>query len=98
MGLRRTLSAVLPLLALLACGGHGTNEGFKVIRVDDLAGMLGSPGHATIVLDANKDDFRAREGIIPGAILLSSYQGYDVAKELPPDKGAPLVFYCADSH
>jgi len=92
------LAIMLPLVALLACGVRGANEGFKVIHVDDLAALLSAPGAATIVLDANGDDFRMREGIIPGAILLSSYKAYDVERELPPDKSVGLVFYCADSH
>jgi rhodanese-related sulfurtransferase len=41
---------------------------------------------------------RAREGVIPGAVLLSSDNEYDVAKELPPRKDARLVFYCASIH
>ena len=98
MRLRRTLYVTLPLLALLACGVRSGNEGFKVIRVEDLATLLATPGRATIVLDANGADYRTKEGIIPGAVLLSSFKSYDVDKELPPDKGSTLVFYCADSH
>ena len=51
-----------------------------------------------VLLDADGTDFRAREGVIPGAILLSSYGKYDVATELPAGKDTRLVFYCADSH
>ena len=36
--------------------------------------------------------------VASGAALLTSYSKYDVTKELPSDKGARLVFYCADSH
>ena len=32
---------------------------------------------------------------MPGAKLLSSSDGYDLSKELPADKKAPLVFYCS---
>lgn len=41
---------------------------------------------------------REKYGIIPGARLLSSAGDYDVAKELPPDKNAKLVFYCTNLH
>jgi rhodanese-related sulfurtransferase len=48
------------------------------------------------VLDANGAGFRKENGIIPGATLLSHYQKYDAAKELPAAKDAKLVFYCAN--
>jgi rhodanese-related sulfurtransferase len=76
----------------------GAEEGFRKVHVADVATMLDSADHAMVVLDANKPDFREREGIVPGATLLSSYSAYDVAKELPARKDAALVFYCANSH
>jgi rhodanese-related sulfurtransferase len=87
--------AVLGLVAALACGGR---EPFKVLHVPDLVALLRSPERKPTVLDANGADFREREGIIPGAVLLTNYKTYDAAKELPPAKDTPLVFYCADSH
>jgi rhodanese-related sulfurtransferase len=48
------------------------------------------------VFDANGTDFRKQNGIIPGAVLLSHYQKYDAAKELPAAKDSKLVFYCAN--
>lgn len=47
------------------------------------------------VIDVNGAETRAKMGVIPGAILLSSSSKYDV-KELPADKDAGLVFYCAN--
>ena len=87
--------ALLGLVAGLACGGR---EPFKVLHVPDLIALLRSPERKPTVLDANGADFRAREGIIPGAVLLTSYKSYDAAKELPPAKDTPLVFYCANTH
>jgi rhodanese-related sulfurtransferase len=49
------------------------------------------------VLDANGEDFRKQNGIIPGAILLTHFKKYDAAKELPAAKDARLVFYCANT-
>jgi len=49
------------------------------------------------VLDANGADYRKQNGIIPGAVLLTHYQKYDLAKELPAAKDAKLVFYCANT-
>ncbi len=47
-------------------------------------------------VDANGKETRAKYGIIPGAIMLTSYDGYDAAKELPKDKRKDLVFYCSN--
>jgi rhodanese-related sulfurtransferase len=49
------------------------------------------------VLDANNEGFRKQNGIIPGATLLTHFQKYDAAKELPAAKDARLVFYCANT-
>ena len=92
------LALVSPLLAVLGCGAGSQAEGFKLIHVDDLTALLDAPSRAVTVLDANGPEVRVREGIIPGAVLLSNYKTYDVEKELPPRKDAPLVFYCANSH
>ena len=46
-------------------------------------------------LDANNDATRSREGVVPGATLLSSYREYDLSV-LPSDKAMKLVFYCAN--
>ena len=40
---------------------------------------------------------RTTEGVIPGAHILTSYDSYDVAKELPKDHATKLVFYCANT-
>ena len=86
---------VLVLAAAIACGGR---DPFTVLHVGDLAARLGAPARRPTVVDANGADFRTREGIIPGAVLLSSYKSYDAAKELPSAKDTSLVFYCADTH
>jgi len=93
----RLLALVSPLVANLGCG-MGRDEGLKLIHVNDLVALLDAPDQAATVLDANGPDLRVKEGVVPGAVLLSSYTTYDVEKELPARKDAPLVFYCADSH
>ena len=93
----RHLAAGLLLLAVAACGPP-VEEGFTSIRVNDLVAMRNSNDGAVTVLDANGTDFRTKNGTIPGAVLLSSYSKYDVEHELPAQKEAHLVFYCADSH
>ncbi len=71
---------------------------FAVIRVDTLASLMNDPNSHVNIYDANGWGLRSTAGVIPGAHLLTSDDKYDVAKELPPNKGAKLVFYCADLH
>ncbi|MHB1844969.1 MAG: rhodanese-like domain-containing protein [Deltaproteobacteria bacterium] len=93
---------ILPILAaaLVATAPHPAkasakaDEGFRLIQPAELAAQLQSAARP-LVFDANHADFRAKNGIIPGAKLLSSPTDYDVSRELPKDKGAKLVFYCA---
>lgn len=71
---------------------------FQVIHVADLTKLMAAPSAKTLVFDANHPSTREKYGVIPGAHLLSSYDNYDVARELPTDKNTKLVFYCADTH
>jgi len=75
------------------------NEGpdkFRIIHTADLAKLMAIPTPKVQIYDANHPSTRERFGIIPGAHLLGSYDHYDVSKELPSNKSAKLVFYCAD--
>jgi hypothetical protein len=99
--LRTLLGAVAVLAAApaFATGQDehaGASEKFKLIHVDDLV-ALQKKKVAVSLLDANDPGFRTKNGIIPGARQLSSFNKYDF-KELPADKGAKLVFYCANTH
>jgi rhodanese-related sulfurtransferase len=67
---------------------------FKIVHVDNLVRLRALPQQKLVVLDANYAPVREQEGVIPGAVLLSSESNYDVAKELPRDKTTKLVFYC----
>jgi hypothetical protein len=71
---------------------------FAIIRVDRLASLMANPNSHVNIYDANGWGLRSSAGAIPGAHLLTSEDKYDVAKELPADKSAKLVFYCADLH
>jgi hypothetical protein len=70
-------------------------EKFELIHVEQLARLM-KDGKVQI-FDANGDDFRTSNGVIPGAHLLASFK-FDPATTLPADKAAPIVFYCANSH
>ena len=74
--------------------GH---EKFGLIKVADLKKLMADSTHKVAVFDANNVDTRKKDGFIPGAVLLSSFNSYDVAKELPADKNTTLVFYCANT-
>ena len=73
-------------------------ETFKLIHVSGLAAAIGNPKSRILIYDANHPDTRAKYGIIPGAHLLPSADGFSVSRELPADKDAKLVFYCANTH
>ena len=64
------------------------------VSVAQLDRMLAD--HACQAVDANGDVTRKKLGVIPGAVLLTDYEGYAMT-ELPADKGKPLVFYCANT-
>jgi rhodanese-related sulfurtransferase len=73
----------------------GKKESFRVIKTAELTQMMeNTPPGKLSIYDANGEDIRKDDGIIPGAKLLSSHGEYDVATELPTDKKTKLVFYC----
>ena len=64
------------------------------VTIDQAAQQITS-GKATAV-DANGEATRKHMGVVPGAVLLSDSETYQVS-ELPTDKSTPLVFYCANT-
>ena len=87
-------------LALLLVGGLAVaaeaGEKFQLIEISQLESLQRDTRSRVTVLDANEPDVREKDGVIPGAKLLSSFNRYDIQKELPADKNAPLVFYCTN--
>ena len=90
------LSLAVPSIAL-ACEDEkqAAAHTVKSVTITEVA-SLQKEKKAT-VLDANMTDFRKQNGIIPGAVLLTSFNKYDVSKELPATKDSKLVFYCANT-
>jgi rhodanese-related sulfurtransferase len=93
-------SSVLPRLAALVlavgaaavgCSRGAHSASVKDMTVQQLADL--QKAGSVVVLDANTEDFRKENGVIPGAVLLTSSSKYDVA-QLPADKSSKLVFYC----
>ncbi|MBI2964060.1 MAG: hypothetical protein HYY35_09930 [Deltaproteobacteria bacterium] len=89
---------IAALIAIIASWGTGVAAGaFQLIHVEDLAALIAARPQRLWIYDANPPSVRRREGVIPGARLLSSSNHFDVA-ELPPAKDDKLVFYCANTH
>jgi len=77
--------------------GKRADDNFKLVHVADLAALRADSNSHVVILDANVEDTRNKYGVIPGARLLTTYDNYDVATELPPARNAKLVFYCANT-
>lgn len=87
----RCLVVTGALAATLGCRADTT--GLDTLSVAEVAARLDT-GRAPVLCDANSEKTRRELGVIPGAVLLSSYRDYDPAAELPADPDVELVFYC----
>src|SRR4051812_45172477 len=65
---------------------------YQAINVAKFLDLKKDTAHPLYVFDANTQETRHNEGVIPGAKILSSSKEYDLAKELPAEKTARLVF------
>jgi len=89
-----------------ACGGANTasltgspQQQVNKVSASTVAAMLKdaeSYGTAIFIYDVNSEKTRQKMGVVPGARLLASSVRYEVS-ELPEDKSAGLVFYCANT-
>ncbi|MBS1152287.1 MAG: Rhodanese domain protein [Myxococcaceae bacterium] len=82
-------------VTVFACEGEGHTAELaapKKVTVTELAKLTSAK--AATVFDANNNEFRAKNGVIPGAILLTSSSEFALT-ELPAKKDAKVVFYCA---
>jgi hypothetical protein len=85
---RLLLSMLVTGLALLAC----TPSNLKKLTVDEVAARIALHDGKTFLYDDNPQD-RYAKGHLPGAKWLSTPE--PTAADLPADKTATLVFYCA---
>src|SRR5688572_29848835 len=100
--LRTGLFILITALSLLGCGQSasettapsGESAPMRERSVEEVERLLAAGSIA--VFDANGEETRRREGIVPGARLLSSSGRFDPATELPASKSTPLVFYCGN--
>jgi rhodanese-related sulfurtransferase len=104
IGPMRYLLAAVLLLAACDNGSSSSKKGDSAeleaaeqkvgsVTPDELQSLL--DGKKAQAIDANNDATRSREGVVPGATLLSNYREYDLSV-LPSDKAMKLVFYCAN--
>jgi hypothetical protein len=98
---RRALLATLSALALLLFAVAGCSRSSmpaasggdpKSLTVDEVAALVAAHDGKTFIFD-NNDKERWARSHVPGA----KWVDYDnvTAADLPSDKGAMLVFYCA---
>jgi hypothetical protein len=64
------------------------------IDVNQLAVLLADKNSHVFVYDVDPASSREKMGMIPGAVVLSSWDKFNAATELPSDKKAKLIFYC----
>ncbi len=86
------MRTLLLATALMACS-HKAPEP-ATVTVDEVASAIARG--AVQPVDANGESTRKHEGVLPGAILLSDFDTFQIS-ELPADKARPLVFYCANT-
>jgi phosphoribosylformylglycinamidine (FGAM) synthase-like amidotransferase family enzyme len=99
--MRTTLFACA--LAISAVAGCSKGDQAKTEQKDEqkLATMTMDEVEAAITsgqasaVDCNGDRTRKKDGILPGAIMVTDEEQYG-ASELPADKSRKLIFYCAD--
>ncbi len=98
--MRRLLFAVPVLLFAFACnkqessGSSQAEKGaIKEVDVETAASWLDAKSAKAV--DANTEDFRAQNGVVPGAVLLTNYLDWEPPEVLGPDKAQKLVFYCS---
>ena len=77
--------------------GYAAAEPVREVSVEEVQKFVHDKTANVVILDANNSDARKDAGVVPGAILLSSYNQYAIS-ELPKDKNTTLVFYCYNSY
>ncbi len=84
-------------ISLAFAGFAYAGEAVKQISVKEVQQFVTSKAANVAILDANNENARADAGVVPSAILLTSYNKYALT-ELPKDKNTTLVFYCYNSY
>ena len=100
--MRKILLALSLAASVAGCSKSDTaNAGPSETKKDEVPAMtVDQVDHEVAAkqvqaVDCNMDQLRKKLGVVPGAILVADTHEYP-ASLLPADKGAKLVFYCAD--
>jgi hypothetical protein len=70
------------------------SDNVKSIDVASLVAVMADKNSRVFVYDVDPVSDREKMGVIPGALVLSDWNKFDLATELPKDKNSKLVFYC----
>ena len=70
------------------------SDNVKSIDVAGLVALMADKNSHVFVYDVDPVSDREKMGVIPGALVLSDWNKFDIATELPKDKSAKVVFYC----
>lgn len=89
---RRTFLSLIAVPALALACARGSSE-LKRLTVDEVEARIAAKDGKTFIYDNNPKD-RFDKSHLPGARWVES--GEVTAAVLPPDKGATLIFYCAN--
>ncbi len=95
------LAAALSLATLAGCSNASEGDSKASKKKEEIPSMTvdevdkGIAAKQLQAVDCNMDEMRKKLGVVPGAILVDDTHAYP-ASLLPTDKGAKLVFYCAD--
>lgn len=96
--MKKLLVSLLLVTPMMAFAGpkKAAKEGFKLIHVAELQKWMDKDAAAVHVFDANTDEVRKSDGLIPGAVALASSSSYETTV-LPENKAEKVVFYCANT-
>ena len=92
---RAALAVASAVLVVFGLGtrAHAADEPFGRLKIDEVAAKIGKPG--VFVYDNN-----SKEDYAKGHVPTAKWVDYDhvQASDLPKDKTATLIFYCANEH
>ena len=88
-------SSFIVSTAAFACDGENHQAALEPTKATVAEVATWTKEKKAVPVDANGKETRTSQGVIPGAVLLTSSSQYAVS-ELPADKSSKLVFYCAN--
>jgi rhodanese-related sulfurtransferase len=89
------LVAAMPF-ASFAAEGTASADNLHLIHTPELQKEISNKAHPVYIFDANNEQTRKENGVIPGAKMLENSTHF-ATTVLPANKDASLVFYCANT-